>query len=110
VSGSGLGGNCTAGTDCESTICGEPHAGEPAVCTATCNALTLCPSGFDCNGGYCFIPASDADSAGGGTQDGYSVPKGCAVSSTGGGFDWSSAGWLSLGLVVVARRRRTARR
>jgi MYXO-CTERM domain-containing protein len=111
--GGTLGSLCTGPSDCTSPggLCAEPNAASKAVCTQTCSADALCPTGFDCTDGYCFAAppvASSADGgAGGGDNDSPSSGSsgGCSVAST-DGTDWSGIGWLSFGLVAVVRRRR----
>ena len=112
-----LGATCDGPSDCESTLCARPAAGQAAVCTAPCSTTgTACLIGFACTEGYCFPGVtftgastqnnnnnnSDGDSGGSGSSGG------CAVSSE-TGSSWAGLGWLSVGLFAVARRRRQLR-
>jgi Subtilase family len=112
-----LGASCTSAPECNSGLCamtpGTP-AGVADVCTVACpptpNGI-LCPVGFSCTEGYCFsdpglsISLPDAGAAGS-SNSGSS--GGCAVSSS-GESSWEGLGWLSLGLVAFASRKRRAK-
>jgi len=105
-----LGAACTGPADCSvGNVCAEFKGNE--VCTQACggDADVGCPTGFSCIENYCFALPSAADAGADGGDTGGGSSGGCAVSSSESGFDWSGAGWLSLGLVALTARRRRAR-
>jgi MYXO-CTERM domain-containing protein len=106
-----LGASCAGTTDCNSGLCAEPTANEPAVCTMACTATdagSTCPVGFNCTFNYCFpAPFVLALPDAGATAPSSGSSGGCAVSGS-SDSGWTGLGWLSLGLVgLVSRRRKT---
>jgi len=114
-----LGAACNGPTDCASGLCARPNAAAAAVCTEPCtlsDAGSTCFIGFTCTYGYCWEASSTASTSSLPTSDpgaaGDSIPgapssSGCAVSS-GESSGWGSLGWLAVGVVSLARRRRRA--
>jgi MYXO-CTERM domain-containing protein len=97
----GLGGLCSGPSECDSHLCVSPGSGQSGVCSQSCST-TSCPDGFTCNAGYCFAAGGSSGDAPGGEGSG-----GCsAASSSSSSSPWSGAGWVLLGLLAVAKRRR----
>jgi MYXO-CTERM domain-containing protein len=101
----GIGGSCSGPSDCDNRLCVSPSSGAPGVCSQACNDTVVCPSGYSCNGGFCFSSGGALGDTGG---DGSS---GCATAPTtsSSSSPWSAAGWVALGLLAIAKRRRSQR-
>lgn len=105
-----LGAVCGIGADCASKICVEWDGSK--VCSQACSDAAPCPSGFECNGGYCLKATATTDP---GTDPGTTNPTpaatttttttSCSVGVVGAGSSWGFLG-LALGLAAVTRRRR----
>lgn len=85
----GLGAACTGADLCKSGICIAVDGAQ--ICSQTCSADAPCPSGFDCNSGYCTPaspapPPADADvpTDDAGTDDGGVLTDDANTSSKGG--------------------------
>ena len=110
-----LGASCAGTADCNSTLCAEPTAGQPAVCTMACTATdagSTCPIGFDFDRtfNYCFpaVPGITLTLPDAGAAPSTGSTGGCAVSAA-NDSGWTGLGWLSLGVVGLASRRRKSR-
>jgi MYXO-CTERM domain-containing protein len=101
-SGGGLGGLCSGPAECASNLCVSPTSGSAGVCSQSCET-EACPSGYSCNGGYCFSSGGAGDNADG------SGSSGCSSSPASGSSPLSGAGWVALGFLAVIKRRRRSR-
>jgi len=54
-----LGASCSSSTQCLSTLC--RNLGSGLRCTQKCTDAEPCPTGFDCNSGYCALAAPPMD-------------------------------------------------
>ena len=78
----------------------------PQVCTQQCDAQNPCPSGFVCNGGYCF--AGTAPEAGANQLTSGNSSSGCNIApDPNQPQPWKGGvAALLVGLALAARRRR----
>jgi MYXO-CTERM domain-containing protein len=112
--GGSLGSSCSSASDCNSGECEAPPLSGANVCTQSCSGfVSACPSGFSCEGGYCFPGgASSSSSSGGGGAKNADAPdyapksQGCAVSANESGTSGAELGWVAVGLAFMATRRR----
>jgi MYXO-CTERM domain-containing protein len=105
-----MGSPCSGPSQCSGdNQCAAPVNGGSSICTQACNSAIACPADYACQGGFCF-PAqgggtSDTPSGGGGFG-GSGAQAGCACSAATASSPWTGAGWLTLGLLALTRRRR----
>jgi V8-like Glu-specific endopeptidase len=111
-----LGAVCASPTECASKLCVD--FGGSKTCSQACSDSAPCPTGFDCNSGYCAPhvdappgtdpgtdPAADPNAA---TDDGGTVKKGGC--STSGGSSDPFAAMLLVGAGIMLARRASVRR
>jgi len=116
----GLGEPCASPADCKSGVCVD--FGEK-LCSKVCDAKTPCPTGFECNGGYCY-PAGSMPDAGpppveedAATDDAGVTPAAeetikAGSCNVGNSFPppkpqpWIVAGLAGVAAVIARRRRR----
>lgn len=106
------GATCAGPADCSSKLCVD--TGSAKVCSQTCDDANPCPSGFDCNGGYC-VAHVDTGTPDPGTGNGATpTPESntgssgskCSTNVAGGpGSTGLAAVMAMLGLAAIRRRR-----
>ena len=107
-----MGQTCGVDGDCGSALCRAAPGITALTCTQACDAATACPSGYTCQGSFCFAHAEDPKpkpaAAPGGTT---TTTSGCAMGATSGVDSTRSVPgrWIALFAVVgfaAVRRRR----
>jgi len=97
-----IGAPCTLPTDCNTpNKCVSSGTGKASVCAPACSATSKCPTGYDCNGGFCFVAPPMGMKSG--------DPKnssGCGCTTASASSPWAGVGFLTLGLLAFKRRRR----
>jgi MYXO-CTERM domain-containing protein len=105
-----IGSPCSGPSQCSGdNQCVSPIPGGSSVCTQACASSSSCPANYACQGGFCLPgPAGTSDTPSGGSGfGGSSAQAGCACSAATASSPWTGAGWLTLGLLALTRRRRT---
>jgi MYXO-CTERM domain-containing protein len=104
-----IGAPCTGSFECagSSSSCVAPPSGNGDVCAPPCGGgAPACPSGYSCQMGYCFKGGSPKPEAGTGNPP-PKTSSGCAcTTATSRSSSWAAAGWLTLGLLALKRRRK----
>jgi len=104
-----IGSPCSGPSQCsEGNQCASPVTGGSSICTPACDSTSSCPANYACQGGFCFPAAggtgdTPSGSNGFGSSD---AQTGCACSAATASSPWTGAGWLTLGLLALTRRRR----